>query len=337
MIQKIILLISIFTLFTKTALAVPPPDFIINIGSQMVGVFSFIAALCAAIFTISFQFLKTAFYTHKKIMIAIAISLIFLVSLAGSLIYKDYKTSQIEEAFYNKPQKEISEKNENPINIEPQPELTPKEAKPISNTDFSKIETPFVLDARENIEYEYGNFPDSTHIRFADLKAGRWKELPTDQEIYVLCWSGMRGKDVAEYLGTKGLNALYLEEGADGWVSDGGKWNGEIKFSAVFPDSEYGITFTKKEVQNLIEKDSVVLVDARKDEEIINIISDYHIDLQQTSSQDLKVAFNKIPSKSKVITVCDEYTNCFMAKLVGIELTRRGHNFLGRFNQPWTW
>ena len=91
----------------------------------------------------------------------------------------------------------------------------------------------FILDAREDEEYEIGHMPGSTHIRFADLLAGMWGDLPEDQEIYVLCWSGIRGKELTEFLRSKAVNARYIEEGADGWVADGGVWEGEIKFSKV--------------------------------------------------------------------------------------------------------
>jgi len=61
----------------------------------------------------------------------------------------------------------------------------------ITNEDFknkiaSSINDYLVLDALEDIEYENGSFPNSLHIRFADLKAGRWLELPADKFIYVL-------------------------------------------------------------------------------------------------------------------------------------------------------
>ena len=90
-----------------------------------------------------------------------------------------------------------------------------KEALNSSRNDY------IVLDARENLEYDNGNLPGSIHIRFADLKAGRWIEVPNDKFVYVLCWSGIRGKEVAEFLRTKKIVAMYLENGADGWVSFG--------------------------------------------------------------------------------------------------------------------
>ena len=55
----------------------------------------------------------------------------------------------------------------------------------ISNKDFSAIynamesDKIIILDARENLEYDIGHIPGSTHIRFADLQNGVWKNLNT--------------------------------------------------------------------------------------------------------------------------------------------------------------
>ena len=88
----------------------------------------------------------------------------------------------------------------------------------VTNQDFKNITDSqqsdyIVLDAREDIEYENGYFPGSLHIRFADLKAGRWIELPKDKFVYVICWSGIRGKEVAEFLRTKKIIFLIWRMG----------------------------------------------------------------------------------------------------------------------------
>ena len=39
-----------------------------------------------------------------------------------------------------------------------------------------------------------------------------------------------------------------------------------------------------------------------------------------------------ILKNSKIITVCDNYVNCFYAKVVWIELEKRGFEFEGRYS-----
>jgi len=211
----------------------------------------------------------------------------------------------------------------------------------VTNQDFKNITDRqkndyIVLDVRENIEYENGHFPKSLHIRFADLKAGRWIELPKDKFVYVICWSGMRGKEVAKFLRTKKIVSSYLEGGANSWVEFGGKWIGEIKFSKKYTDSKYQIVFSTDDVKKKV-KEGVILVDAREPYKFnqSHIAGSINIPIMYIPTINLEKIFNQVPVKSKVITVCDGYVNCFDAKIAGIELERRGNEFLGRYNKPW--
>ncbi len=211
----------------------------------------------------------------------------------------------------------------------------------ITNQEFkNSIESNkndyLVLDARENIEYENGYFPESLHIRFADIKAGRWIELPKDKFVYVVCWSGIRGKEVADFLRTKKIVASYLENGASGWVEFSGKWIGDINFVEKYSNPQYQIVFSTDEIKNKA-KESVILIDTREPYKFRqwHIAGSINIPIMYTPTINIETVFGQVPAKSKVITVCDGYVNCFDAKITGVELERRGHQFLGRYNKPW--
>ena len=211
----------------------------------------------------------------------------------------------------------------------------------ISNSDFKTALNDsraqyLVLDARENIEFENGHFPSATHIRFADLKAGRWIELPTDRPVYVFCWSGIRGKEVTEFLRSKKILARYLETGANGWVAANGSWTGDVAFLKVYTDDRYKRVFTVDEIKDKIST-GVTLVDTRPPNSYSawHIPGSINIPLLSTPSIAVEQAFSQVQAHSTVLTVCDGYVNCFDAKLTGVELERRGHTFLGRFAEPW--
>ena len=211
----------------------------------------------------------------------------------------------------------------------------------ISNEDFQELinsdrEDYVVLDAREDLEHENGSFPGSTHIRYADLQAGMWIDLPEDKYVYVLCWSGIRGQEVAEFLRTKDIVASYLAGGASSWVEFGGKWDGNIKFGEKYTEDRYKITYSTDDVRSYVE-DGVVLVDCREPwvYEEWHIEGSVNIPIMYTPSIDLEEAFAQVPAGSTVITVCDDYVNCFDAKITGVELEDRGITFIGRYNFPW--
>ena len=211
----------------------------------------------------------------------------------------------------------------------------------ISNSAFSKKTKSqdadyIILDAREDLEYNNGYFPGSTHIRFADLQAGKWIELPEDKFVYVLCWSGIRGKEVAEFLRTKNIVASYLENGANGWVEWGGKWTGGIKFSEKYVEEKYKKIFSTSEVKTKVSN-GVLLVDTREPWKFEgwHIPGSVNIPIMYTPTNDLEKAFAQVPAGSTVITVCDNYVNCFDAKITAVELEERGNAFIGRYNKPW--
>jgi len=209
----------------------------------------------------------------------------------------------------------------------------------ITNTEFNKIiknnSNIFVLDAREDEEYEIGQFPNSTHIRFADLLEGQWTALPKNKQIYVLCWSGIRGKETAEFLHNKNLSAQYLKDGANGWVKYGGKWNGHIKFSQAHPEERFKKIVSLSEIKTT----TATIVDSRTKQKYNawHIPNSINIPTIYTPSSQIEATLNQVPNGASIITVCDDFVSCFDAKITGLKLERKGHQFIGRFNKPWTY
>ncbi len=364
---KLFLLLSLSLGFAPVVYAVPPPDFIFNLGSQLAYVFSFVAVFISAAFSVSYQYIRTKYHAVKMRprCIILSIVLIVLVSLGSAYSYGLYKQKaeyedwlvevEAQEALEEEMKssliaeeieldgvlgEDVQEKNLPQVKVPSFWDLNQDVGLSISNEDFQILinseEDYLVLDARENLEFAYGKFPGSTHIRYADLLNGDWDQLPNDRVVYVLCWSGMRGEEVAQFLRSNEIVSVYLADGADGWVSDfGGLWEGSIKFSSVYPGYEatYSTDGTRSKVAG-----GVILVDAREEVKIsMSNIEAVPMPLMETPSDELEAMYAQVPLNSTVITICDDWINCFMAKLVGVELEIRGHEFLGRYNSPWEW
>jgi rhodanese-related sulfurtransferase len=151
----------------------------------------------------------------------------------------------------------------------------------------------------------------------------------------VLCWSGIRGKEVTQFLRSKGIQAHYLENGSNGWVDFGGSWIGEIKFHDLYTEDQYHLLFTTPQVRDAVQN-GAFLVDTRSPDAFTkaHITGSVNIPLMSTPSVGIEAAMSQVPSSADVITVCDGYVNCFDAQLTGVELERRGHRFLGRYATP---
>lgn len=461
MLRYILALIAAFILSAHQAKAVPPPDFIFNVGSQLAQFFTLAVILLSATGSAVYQYFRQTFYRQKRLFWIIAILTILSLASISAWFYNNYAQEKAMEEWLarseaydqalgiedqsrdNLDQLKLGEEETQPIVtqtdddvskfirlyyahissgrlkeayamskqtvpfevfaswyasttgvvidklqridtgkssleltlqegdgatrygvlmdlrfIEGKPaqimssevrELTDSANQPvtlldlnmgtqidISNSDLNEAVHDqnaeyLILDAREDIEFENGRFPGSKHIRFADIKAGRWIELPTDKPIYVFCWSGIRGRQVAEFLRTKNILARFVENGANGWVKFGGLWNGEISLLNTYTAERYKLLINKTDLEKEVA-DGAVLVDVRPPNVFDrgHIKDSINIPLMSTPTISYEKTFAQVPPASKVITVCGDYVDCFDAKLTGIELERRGHEFIGR-------
>jgi rhodanese-related sulfurtransferase len=206
----------------------------------------------------------------------------------------------------------------------------------ISNATFDlwqKEQKDFaVLDAREDLEYSYGHFPDSIHARQADVMATPEKFLPKDKPIVVFCFSGGRGSEVAHALREKGYDAYALEDGVKGWVEDfQGKWIGKHRFWDAYPT--YARIQYRKEYDAL-NKLNTVTIDASEPflQAAIKMPSDYVLPLFSTTNDRVKETLASIPKDKSVIVICQEYTDCFGAKLIAQMLDTSGYDVMGAYD-----
>ncbi len=115
--------VSLFLLaFADVAYAVPPPDFLFNLGSQVAQVFSVVVLFLSAALSVSYKFIKTKLILMKSNRIvfwAISTVVILLVAGGSAYLYSDFKQKAEYEDWLNASQEyeELSvEKGEFEIN-----------------------------------------------------------------------------------------------------------------------------------------------------------------------------------------------------------------------------
>ncbi len=77
-----------------------------------------------------------------------------------------------------------------------------------------------VLDVREPIEWHHGRIPGALHIPLT-LLPDRIGELPTGQQLLVVCKVGGRSSQATAFLREKGFEAINLAGGMVEWDGDG--------------------------------------------------------------------------------------------------------------------
>jgi rhodanese-related sulfurtransferase len=87
-------------------------------------------------------------------------------------------------------------------------------------TVTSVPEGAYLLDVRENNEWDAGHAPNATHVPLGELPA-RYAELPVDQSIVVICRMGGRSAKATAFLRDRGLDAHNYEGGMRAWAAAG--------------------------------------------------------------------------------------------------------------------
>ena len=77
-----------------------------------------------------------------------------------------------------------------------------------------------VLDVREPIEWHHGHIEGAVHVPLTEVPS-RVEELPTDQQLLVVCKVGGRSSQATAFLREKGFEAINLAGGMIDWAQAG--------------------------------------------------------------------------------------------------------------------
>ncbi len=76
-----------------------------------------------------------------------------------------------------------------------------------------------ILDVREDTEREHAHIKGTIHIKLSEI-ADRYKELKSEENIFVMCHTGTRSQAVCKWLKSKGyMNCVNVLGGIDAWAA----------------------------------------------------------------------------------------------------------------------
>ena len=76
----------------------------------------------------------------------------------------------------------------------------------------------FVLDVREDYEWEEGHVPNAHHIPMNEV-ANQLDKLDDGARIFIICRSGGRSMTVANYLESQGYDVVSVAGGTQAWIA----------------------------------------------------------------------------------------------------------------------
>ena len=105
--------------------------------------------------------------------------------------------------------------------VDPAPIVLAPEVDVHSVAEVKDRDDVYVLDVREQWEYDEGHIPGVTLLPMGEVPS-RLDEIPTDREVIVTCRSGNRSGQVTDYLRQNGFdNAHNMQGGIVAWEQAG--------------------------------------------------------------------------------------------------------------------
>ena len=87
--------------------------------------------------------------------------------------------------------------------------------------DIQGADNVYVLDVREQYEYDEKHIPNVTLLPMSEIQ-NRLDEIPTDKEVIITCRSGNRSGQVAQFLEQNGFDNVHnMQGGIVAWEEAG--------------------------------------------------------------------------------------------------------------------
>ncbi|MBK8126652.1 MAG: hypothetical protein IPK56_08075 [Elusimicrobia bacterium] len=193
-----------------------------------------------------------------------------------------------------------------------------------------------LLDVREDVERSVGYVPGSVHARMGDLLNGGWHELDRAVDHYVFCDEGLRARYSVLFLLSRGFRATAVRGGGRAWRRAGGPWVRTGRVPREFFDRRFRRMLSTEDARRALGR-GAVMADVRTRDKIARfpLPGAVAVSYRYTPRADIEPMLARVPAGRPVVAACDTRHSCRDAMLVGVELEKRGHRFLGLYGCPW--
>ena len=195
------------------------------------------------------------------------------------------------------------------------------------------------LDVRETAERDMGEVPGATFVRFPDFKAAKIDF--TGKKAIFFCHNGNRSWETCEALAKQGIDCRFVIGGLEKWIVEGrpfaGLKNRTLADLRAIPDyRNHDVLLDTPDVHELVNKEGAIFVDARYGAEFAagHLPGAINLTIRATPTAELPAKIAAIPKKP-IILPCYDRRGCFFSEVLGLELTRAGHDVRGRYTLPW--
>jgi rhodanese-related sulfurtransferase/membrane protein insertase Oxa1/YidC/SpoIIIJ/phosphohistidine swiveling domain-containing protein len=197
----------------------------------------------------------------------------------------------------------------------------------------------FLLDVREAAETGMGTMSGARAVRLPDIKTSGIDF--TGKTVVLLCDDGNRGTEACQVLAGLGVDCRFLVGGLEKWLVERRSPTGlnartPAELRAMPRHRNQAVLLDTPQVRDLVEFEEALFVDPRRPAEFAagHLPGAVNLPLQSTSTAELSRALSDLP-KTPIIVPCYDRRSCAFGEVLGVELSRAGHDFRGRYTLPW--
>ncbi|MGR3762274.1 PEP/pyruvate-binding domain-containing protein (plasmid) [Roseobacteraceae bacterium NS-SX3] len=195
------------------------------------------------------------------------------------------------------------------------------------------------FDIRETGENAMGTLPGATHIRYPDFLQSR--PVQPGQKVVLFCHNGNRSSETCAELAKLGIDCSFIAGGIEKWIVEGRRFSdsgvqtlADLRAIPEYPNKDTLIS--TEEFTGLMNTDDLQIVDTRYpgDFESGHLPGAINIPIRALTTEELMRRIEALEDKPTV-AACYDRRSCFMGQVLGLEMSRQGIDFRGRYTLPW--
>jgi len=195
------------------------------------------------------------------------------------------------------------------------------------------------LDIRETAETEQAGLGNAKPVRFPDLETAGIDFR--GKTALLFCHNGNRSAETCTKLKSMGIDCRFMVGGFEKWIVDGHALAGSnartlADLRAIAPYPNQTSLLDTGEVNTLLKERQAIFVDVRYPGEFDagHLPGAINLPVRPTPTVKLNQMIADLPP-GPVIVPCYDRRSCFFGDVMGLELSRKGREFLGRYTVPW--
>lgn len=195
------------------------------------------------------------------------------------------------------------------------------------------------FDIRETAENAMGTLPGATHMRFPDFR----QSLPVaaGDQVVLFCHNGNRSSETCADLAKLGIDCRFIVGGIEKWIVEqrpfsDGSVHGLSDLRAIPDYPNKTRLLNTEEFSSLSQTGPLQIVDTRYPGDFAagHLPGAINIPLRAMTTSDLNAGLSAL-KPVPTVAACYDRRSCFMSEVLGLELSKAGIPFEGRYTVPW--